>query len=95
MGSDKPRNSTRARKARSFKQKSRREPVPIPECPDDHDPLLRLSRAIALVETIEVAMRTHEESPELGPICMCLELACKKLARAHSAVDHALQGTHT
>jgi hypothetical protein len=53
--------------------KSRRKPAPTtPECPKDHDPLLRLSRAIALVETIELAMRMHEASLELGPVCTCL-----------------------
>ncbi len=84
-----------ARKSRPVKT-SRRRPAPATvQCPEDSDPLLRLSAAIALVETIEVAMRTQEDDPELGPICVCLELARKQLARAHSAVDLALQGVRT
>jgi hypothetical protein len=47
------------------------------------------------VETIEVAMRTQEDDPELGSICVSLQLARKQLARAHGAVDLALQGTRT
>lgn len=47
------------------------------------------------VETIEVAMRTQEDNPELGSICVSLQLARKQLARAHGAVDLALQGTRT
>lgn len=94
MGSSKPRNSTRARKAHPVRT-SRREPVPpTPRFAGDGDVLLQLSRAIALVETIELAMRTQEESQEIGPVCTCLEFACKQLARAHSAVDHALRGSH-
>jgi len=62
---------------------------------DDDDPLLRLSRAIALVETIAVAMQTREDDRELGPIAPCLDLACYKLRRAHGAVDLALSGVKT
>ena len=72
-----------------------KKPQPVPadacDCPDgDPDTLLRLSRAIALVETIAVAMQTHEDDIELGSIAMSLELACCQLWRAHGAVDLAI-----
>jgi hypothetical protein len=59
---------------------------------EQSDPLERLSRAIALVETISIAMTTREDDPDLGPICTCLELAACQLRRAHGAVDLALAG---
>ena len=71
--------------------KPRPAPADACDCPDgDSDALLRLSRAIALVETIAVAMQTNEEDIQLGSIAMSLELACCQLRRAHSAVDLAL-----
>src|SRR5690348_6014610 len=54
------------------------------------DVLEGLSRSISLVETIAVAMQTHEDDPDLGPICACLGIACCQLRRAHGAVDLAL-----
>ena len=66
-------------------------PADSSDCPDgDPDALLRLSRAIALVETIAVAMQTHEDDIKLGSIAMSLELACCQLWRAHGAVDLAI-----
>ncbi len=70
-------------------------PAPADACdgPDgDPDPLLRLSRAIALVETIAVAMQAWEDDIKLGSIAVSLELACFRLWRAHGAVDLALDG---
>ena len=68
-----------------------RHPHDACDCPDgDPDALLRLSRAIALVETIAIAMQTHEDDIKLGSIAMSLELACCQLWRAHGAVNLAL-----
>ena len=73
--------------------KPRPAPADACDCPDgDPDALLRLSRAIALVETIAVAMQTHEDDIKQGSIAMSLELACCQLWRAHGAVDLALNG---
>ena len=73
-------------------KKSRSASTPPASSPEPSDPLERLSRAIALVETISIAMTTREDDPDLGPICTCLELAACQLRRAHGAVDLALAG---
>lgn len=57
----------------------------------DGDVLERLSRATSLVETIAVAMRTHEDDTELGPIAEALDVACQALRQVHGAVDLALR----
>lgn len=57
---------------------------------EEPDVLGDLSRAIALVETIAIAMHTHAHDRELGSIVVTLDFACIKLLRAHEAVDHAL-----
>lgn len=56
------------------------------------DVLEFLSRAISLVETIAVAMQTHEDDAELGPLTEALDVACVQLRQAHGAVDLALRG---
>lgn len=55
------------------------------------DVLERLSRSISLVETIAVAMQTHEDDPVLGSIAETLDLACCQLRGVHGAVDLALK----
>src|SRR4051812_11703426 len=52
--------------------------------------LSQLSTAIALVEMISLAMRTHEDEPHLGSIAESLEVACCQLVRAYSEIDLAL-----
>jgi hypothetical protein len=54
--------------------------------------LMKFSTAIALVETISLAMRTHEDLPEFGPIAAAVEVACRKLHKAYEAVDRAFMG---
>ena len=86
-------NRPRTHPKRSGRKATKPRPAPADacDCPDgDPDALLRLSRAIALVETIAVAMQTREDDIKLGPIAMCLELACCQLWRAHGAVDLAI-----
>jgi hypothetical protein len=103
MGSSRPRHSTGRKagsrsvhnKTRSSQTTQREADAVAAQYAEDRDPLARLSNAIALVETVEAAMRTYEAERGLGSICVCLQLACRQLARAHSAVDHAIQGTHT
>lgn len=84
-------------RARSNQVRTHPKPRPNPRDRDASsvevpptDPLDRLSRAICLVETITTAMQTHAPDPEFGSICICLELACCQLRRAHDAVDLAL-----
>jgi hypothetical protein len=55
------------------------------------DVLERLSRSISLVETIAVAMQTHEDDPDLGSIAEALDVACCQLRGVHGAVDLALK----
>jgi hypothetical protein len=71
-------NRPRTHPKRSGRKATKPGPAPADscDCPDgDCDPLFRLSRAIALVETIAVAMQTREADVELGPIAVCLDLA--------------------
>lgn len=58
---------------------------------EDSDVLEGLSRAISLVETAAVAMQTHEDDRELGPIAEALDVACGKLRRMYGAIDLALR----
>jgi hypothetical protein len=58
---------------------------------EDGDVLEGLSRAISLVETIAVAMQTHEDDRELGPIAEALDVSCDELRRMYGAVDLALR----
>ncbi len=86
-------NRPRTHPKRPGREATKPGPAPADACdsPDgDPDVLLRLSRAIALVETIAIAMQTHEDDIQLGSIAMSLELACCQLRRAHGAVDLAL-----
>jgi len=75
--------------------KLRAAPADPGDCPESGDVLEHLSRSIAIVETISVAMRTREDDIELGPIAACLDFACCQLRRAHGAVDLALNGGTT
>lgn len=62
-------NRPRTHPKRPGRKATKPRPAPVDACdsPDgDPDVLLRLSRAIALVETIAVAMRTHEDDIKLG-----------------------------
>jgi hypothetical protein len=52
--------------------------------------LSKLSTAIALVETVSFAMRTHGDEPDVGSIAASLEVACCQLVRAYSDIDLAL-----
>jgi hypothetical protein len=84
----------RVRQTRFIKPSSRRPPAcAFTDYFPSGDPLLRLSRAISLVETVEAAMRTRDDEPELGAICTSLEFACRQLGQAHEAIDLALQRT--
>src|SRR5690348_11786939 len=58
---------------------------------EDCDVLEELSRAISLVETVAVAMQTHEDDRELGAIAEALDVACGELRRMYGAVDLALR----
>lgn len=88
MGS-RPRNSSRA---------SKRTPRPIKSAKaaeragsrEPGEALSRLSTAIALMETVSFAMRTHEDEPDVGSIAASLEVACCHLVRAYSDIDLAL-----
>lgn len=94
MGSSRRRHST-DRKAGSRPARTIRPVKPARRKPDPLTPdaaLLLLTDAIALVEIIELAMRTQHGSRELHPVCTYLEYACKQLARAHGAIDRALEG---
>ena len=102
MGSSRPRHSTGRKagsrsvhKTRSSQSTQRETDAVAAQWAEDRDPLARLSSAIALVETVEAATRAYEAEPGLGSICVSLQLACRQLASAHSAVDHALQGAQT
>ena len=70
--------------------KPRAMPYDSRDYSEDGDVLNHLSRSIALVETIAVAMQTHEDDIELGSIAISLDLACRELRRDHGAVDLAL-----
>jgi len=60
--------------------------------PDEGGDVLEgLSRAISLVETVAVAMQTHDDDSETGPIAEALDVACCELRRTHGAVDLALR----
>jgi hypothetical protein len=65
------------------------------DCAEDGDVLERISRALALVEAMAVAVQTHEDDRELGSIVVCLDLARCKVQRAHGAVDLALNQVPT
>jgi hypothetical protein len=58
---------------------------------EDGDVLEGLSRAISLVETVAVAMQTHDDDSETGPIAEALDVACCELRRVYGAVDLALR----
>jgi hypothetical protein len=58
---------------------------------EDGDVLEGLSRAISLVETVAVAMQTHEDNCEVGPLAEALDVACCELRRMYGAVDIALR----
>jgi hypothetical protein len=60
------------------------------DCPEHGDVLARLSRSIALVETIAVEMQTREDDMARGSLPARLDLACRKLWRVHGSVDLAL-----
>lgn len=51
----------------------------------------RLSNALALVETIFVALREFESEPTLGSICMALNQAIVVMSRAHADVESYLE----
>lgn len=40
-------------------------------------------------ETVAIAMQTHEDDCELGPIAEALDVACCELRRMYGAVDLA------
>lgn len=61
-----------------------RSPDDVVEC---------LSKALALVETIGLALREYESHEDVGSICMAFEQAVEQLGRAHSAVNLYLQRT--
>lgn len=89
--------STGGNRPRTHPKRPARKNPPPPPAPttsqderEDAGPLDRLSRAISLVETVSLALRAWEPDPEMGPICVCLTLACSQLHRAHGAVDLAL-----
>jgi hypothetical protein len=82
-------NQVRTHPKRALQPTPRDRNASPAEAPES-DPLERLSKAIALVETVATAMQTREDDPDLGPICACLEIACCQLRRAHGAVDLAL-----
>ena len=58
---------------------------------EDGDVLEGLSRAISLVETVAVALQTHEDDSETGPIAEALDVACCELRRMYGVVDLALR----
>jgi hypothetical protein len=89
-------NRPRTHPKRPGRKTTKLRPAPADSCDcPDPGPLLRLSRAIALVETIAVATQTHEDDIKRGSIAMSLELACCQLWRAHGAVNLALDGATT
>src|SRR5690348_8871962 len=48
------------------------------------DLLTRLSTSLALVETASIALKSYEEEPTLGSICLALEKAASCVQRAHA-----------
>jgi len=75
-----------------MKNKNRKQER-IAEPPADTDAraeaLSKLSTAIALVETIALAMQSHEDEPDFGAIAASMKVACCQLERAHSDIDLA------
>jgi hypothetical protein len=58
----------------------------------DRDELIfRLSSALALIETVSVALREFEDQPTLGAICMALNLTIVVVGRAHTDVEQYLE----
>ena len=52
---------------------------------------LRLSSALALVETVGFALKEFEEQPGLGSICMALDLAISAIGNAHADVEEFVE----
>jgi hypothetical protein len=50
----------------------------------------RLSNALALIETVAMALREFEPNPVLGSICMALDQAVVVVGQAHVEVAHFL-----
>jgi hypothetical protein len=48
---------------------------------------LRLSSALALVETVGFALKEFEEQPGVGSICMALDQAIRMVGTAHADVE--------
>lgn len=51
--------------------------------------LLKLSNAIALAETVSLAMQTHEDQPDFGSIAVASEMAIRQLRFAYREIDMA------
>ena len=52
---------------------------------------LRLSYALALVETVGFALKEFEEQPGLGSICMALDQAISVIGSAHSEAEEFVE----
>jgi hypothetical protein len=52
---------------------------------------LRLSSALALVETVGFALKEFEEQPGLGSICMALDQAISAVGSAHAEVEEFVE----
>lgn len=52
---------------------------------------LRLSSALALVETVGFALKEFEEQPGVGSICMALDQAISTVGSAHSEVEEFVE----
>lgn len=51
----------------------------------------RLSNALALIETIAVALKEFEAQPVVGSICMALDQAIVVIGRAHADVEQLFE----
>jgi hypothetical protein len=52
---------------------------------------MRLSSALALVETVGFALKEFEEQPGLGSICMALDQAISAVGSAHAEVEEFVE----
>ena len=89
MGS-RPNNSNRAAKRTPRSIRSTEADTDPVDSQEPGEVLRKLSMAIALVETVYIAMRTREDEPDVGSIAASLEVACSQLVCAYSEIDLAL-----
>ncbi len=56
---------------------------------DYSEALLKLSNAIAMAETVSLAMQTHEDQPDFGSIAVASEMSVRQLRFAYHEIDMA------